>query len=102
MLGRLKSLGYVEFTLSEDSLFGRAGDLLRGHEFHYSELIGEALFDNGWQDVYRGQRRRSASIMREGFQRGRTLASYVHVHFASRPHAVESFVSNCINARNSS
>lgn len=102
MLGRLKSLGYVEFTLSEDSLFGRAGDRLRGHEFHYSELIGEALFDNGWEDVYRGQRRRSASIMREGFQRGRTLASYVHVHFASRPHAVESFVSNCINARNSS
>lgn len=99
MLDRLKSLGYVEFTLSGDSLFGRAGDRLRGHEFHYSELLGDASIHDGWEDVYRGQRRRSPAIMREGFQRGRTLASYVHVHFASHPDAVEHFVSTCISAR---
>jgi cobyrinic acid a,c-diamide synthase len=99
MLERLKSLGYVEFTLSEESLFGKAGDQLRGHEFHYSEIVDDATGGNEWHDVYRGQRRRSDAILREGFQRGQTLASYVHVHFASRPHSVGHFVSKCLASR---
>ena len=99
MLDRLKSLGYVEVTLSGASLFGSAGDRLRGHEFHYSELMSDEPVGNGWEDVYRGQRRRSQAIVREGFQRGQTLASYVHVHFASRPDAVEHFVSTCVASR---
>ncbi|MCX6910431.1 MAG: cobyrinate a,c-diamide synthase [Verrucomicrobia bacterium] len=36
MCSRRKSLGYVEVTLSQDSLWGRCGERLRGHEFHYS------------------------------------------------------------------
>ncbi len=99
MLDRLKSLGYIEFTLAGESLFGRAGERLRGHEFHYSELVGDAPLGNGWEDIYRGHRRRSDTLMREGFQRNRTLASYVHVHFASRPDAVAHFVSNCLASR---
>ncbi|MFZ3253713.1 MAG: cobyrinate a,c-diamide synthase, partial [Syntrophales bacterium] len=39
-----KFLGYVEATLKEDSLWGRKGDLFRGHEFHYSELTS-----GGWR-----------------------------------------------------
>ena len=39
MLDRLKSLGYVEITLTKNSLWGECGAGLRGHEFHYSELI---------------------------------------------------------------
>ena len=38
MLPRLKSLGYREVRLTRDTLLGPVGTVLRGHEFHYSEM----------------------------------------------------------------
>jgi cobyrinic acid a,c-diamide synthase len=98
MLNRLKTLGYVEVTLSGDSLFGKSGTQLRGHEFHYSELVGDPVEDRHWNHVYEMRRVRLQTTSLEGYQHDRILASYVHAHFASRPDAVEHFVSLC--ARN--
>ncbi len=95
MLERLKSLGYVEVTLAEDSLFGNRGDRLRGHEFHYSELSGDPTESSDWKAVYKLKHMRSETLTREGFQLGRVLASYVHAHVASHPRAVRHFVSLC-------
>ncbi|MEJ2717782.1 MAG: cobyrinic acid a,c-diamide synthase, partial [Deltaproteobacteria bacterium] len=95
MLDRLKSLGYVEATLVEDSLFGLKGARLRGHEFHYSELLDDPTEDPLWSPVYATRRRRSEETIPEGFQSGRILVSYVHMHFASRPEAVRHFVGLC-------
>jgi cobyrinic acid a,c-diamide synthase len=99
MLSRLKTLGYVEVTLTEESLFGKAGDQVRGHEFHYSELIGDPLQHSDWNHAYQMKRVRSQVIAKEGYQQGRILASYVHAHFASRPDAVDHFVSLCASAQ---
>ena len=99
MLPRLKSLGYVEVTFTKDSLFGPEGRQIRGHEFHYSELIGDPLKDNQWTTAYRLRRRPTAIENFEGFQRGNILASYVHGHFASRPDSVSHFVSVCKNVK---
>ena len=41
MLPRLKALGYREVTLAAASLLGPAGTTARGHEFHYSEIVGD-------------------------------------------------------------
>jgi cobyrinic acid a,c-diamide synthase len=95
MLDRRKALSYVEVTLTRDSLLGRQGESLRGHEFHYSELFGEPTDEGKWSHPYSVKRRRSDASELEGFQRGRTVASYVHAHFASRPGAVEHFVAAC-------
>ncbi|MBF0550289.1 MAG: cobyrinate a,c-diamide synthase [Deltaproteobacteria bacterium] len=92
MLDRLKALGYVEVTLTQDSLLGRAGDRLRGHEFHYSELDDPTAEVAGWEQVYVTRKPSSDTTGREGWQQGRVLASYVHLHFASRPEAVRHFV----------
>jgi cobyrinic acid a,c-diamide synthase len=92
MSQRRNALGYVEVTLSRDSLWGRCGASLRGHEFHYSELIGNPAADSQWQTAYAVKRRQSDAVAAEGFQRDRVLASYMHVHFASRPEAVRHFV----------
>ena len=89
MCPRRKSLGYVEAELACDTLWGREGVRLRGHEFHYSELVGEPV---GCQRVYALHYRRSGHPAPEGFQRGAMLASYAHLHFASRPAAVAHFV----------
>ena len=39
MHARLRILGYREVRLQVDTLLGRKGDCLRGHEFHYSDLV---------------------------------------------------------------
>ncbi len=101
MLARLRTLGYVEVSLSEDSLFGKAGERLRGHEFHYSELVGDPACNGNWSHAYSLKRRRNAEITPEGFQSGTILASYVHVHFASQPDAARRFASIAAGRDNS-
>lgn len=90
-----KFLGYVEATLREDSLWGKKGDLLRGHEFHYSELAPAEWADSRWQTVYDLRRNRPGTIIPEGYQYGNILASYAHLHYASRPEAVSHFIAKC-------
>ncbi|MBI5686141.1 MAG: cobyrinate a,c-diamide synthase [Verrucomicrobia bacterium] len=102
MCQRRKSLGYVEVTLSRDSLLGKCGERLRGHEFHYSELIGSPAADSGWQTAYEMRHRQSDTVVAEGFQRGRVLASYAHLHFASRLEAVRHFVAKLAENRQTS
>lgn len=100
MLNARRALGYVEITLTEDSLWGRRGDVFRGHEFHYSELIGDpAAADPSWRKVYALRRRRLEAAEAEGFQKGAVLASYTHLHYASRPAAVAHFLNTCGGAR---
>jgi cobyrinic acid a,c-diamide synthase len=95
MLPARRALGYVEATLTEDSLWGRRGDVLRGHEFHYSELIDDPISDPAWRKVYSLRRRRADAVETEGYQNGAILASYMHLHYASRPAAVARFLERC-------
>jgi len=46
MLDRIKRLGYVEAVMERDSLWGKRGASVRGHEFHYSELTGNLPENN--------------------------------------------------------
>jgi cobyrinic acid a,c-diamide synthase len=94
MKPRRQSLGYVDVTLSRKCLWGEPGAQLRGHEFHYSELVAIP----NWPTAYDVRYRRSDRISREGFQCGSVLASYAHLHFGSRPGAVENFV-HCLAER---
>jgi cobyrinic acid a,c-diamide synthase len=90
MCKRLQSLGYREATLLQDGFWGKRGERLRGHEFHYSEMTRTPA----WPAAYQTSPRRSQKESCEGFQNesGSILASYLHLHFASTPTAVEHFV----------
>ncbi|MEI6033216.1 MAG: cobyrinate a,c-diamide synthase [Verrucomicrobiae bacterium] len=90
MCTRRKSLGYVEVTLTRETLWGDTGDVLRGHEFHYSELSHPPA---GCVTAYELSHRRSGHPAAEGFQSGSVLASYAHLHFASCAKSVRHFVS---------
>ena len=92
MRSRLKTLGYVEVTAKAPSFLGPVGTVLRGHEFHYSELMADPCQDQKWQAVYEVRRRRSEAVFAEGYQKGNLLASYVHLHWAGRPAAVKAFI----------
>lgn len=91
MCPRRQSLGYVEIRLTCDCPWGRSGDVLRGHEFHYSELTERPA---DCKTAYELSYRRSVQPAAEGFQRGSVLASYVHLHFGSQPDAVSHFVNH--------
>ena len=73
-------LGYREARALVDSPLARAGDVVRGHEFHYSAVepgAGEAPgAAPAWEFAGRG---------REGFVRGGVHASYLHTHWAATP-----------------
>jgi len=92
MLNKRKALGYVEVTLEYDSLFGQRGESFRGHEFHYSELVEASTDQNGWQAAYQLKQDRTGNCSAEGYQKGNILASYAHLHLASRPEALSRFV----------
>ncbi len=90
MLPRRKALGYVEVRIRRDCLLGGDGTVLRGHEYHYSELVGSPLGD-GIDTAYELKGRRDEGPRPEGYCRRAVLASYVHLHFGSNPRAAESF-----------
>jgi cobyrinic acid a,c-diamide synthase len=85
MRHRRRALGYVELRARRASLLAEAGRALRGHEFHWSELAAGAELADAF-DVLGSDRRR------EGFARGKLLASYVHLHFGADPDLARRFV----------
>jgi len=94
MFPRLRSLGYREITLKNDTLLGNPGLRLRGHEFHYSGITGDSG-NKRMEKVYAVSDRSGESQMAEGYQTHRTLGSYIHLHFGSEPEAARNFVNAC-------
>jgi cobyrinic acid a,c-diamide synthase len=92
MLPRLKALGYREVRLARETIIGGCGDVIRGHEFHYSEAL-EA--PSVVEAVYRIAGRGGAQESSGGHVARRTLGSYIHLHFGSAPRAAQSFVDSC-------
>lgn len=98
MLDRRKRLGYVETSLTEESLLGPPGTVLRGHEFHYSEIVEPFPLD-GWSRPYQLRNARGSDVRPGGFARENVLASYVHQHFHSNPQAAVSLARALLRAR---
>ncbi len=96
MLPRLKALGYREISLTADTPIGPAGTTARGHEFHYSERIDSA---DGVETVYAVADRTGGRAAAEGCRVGRTIGSYIHLHFGSRPMMADHFVNTCLDYR---
>ena len=91
MRPRRMALGYTEVTFTDSTPLGRAGAIGRGHEFHYSTL--DRVPDRV-ERVYRLEQR-GAARRAEGYLVGRTLMSYIHLHFASNPDLPRAFVAAC-------
>jgi cobyrinic acid a,c-diamide synthase len=82
MLARMKALGYRQVKTRSGSFFP-AGMRARGHEFHYSELVGDLKKADKITTVYRVSA--GGKYGTEGFVYKNCLASYVHLHFGSNP-----------------
>jgi len=91
MTHSLAALGYVEATAMQDSIIAGRGDILRGHEFHYSQLTGIGAEET----AYCLQGGKGGDFRGEGYIQGNLLASYVHLHLRSNPRAAHNFINSC-------
>jgi len=90
MQERFAALAYIEAEALDDSLWLRAGERLRGHEFRYSQIDGMA------PEIGRSFRLHGAKDSRlEGYAMGSVLAGYAHLHFRSAPDFARRFVRGC-------
>ncbi len=85
------TLGYRTATARRDGPLVSKGQVLRGHEFHWSTL--DVALDAGVAAYELGDR----SAL-EGYARGNVWASYVHLHFASDPRLAPRFLATCAHA----
>lgn len=85
-LGTRLTLGYREATAGADSPLWRAGEQVRGHEFHYSTATPEASDPAAWTLRSRGRERV------EGVATATVHASYLHTHWAAFPQAASRLV----------
>ena len=87
MHNRLAALGYREAVTAADGLFGPAGTRIWGHEFHYSSAEPAA----GTRPLFHA-RTLHGETSEAGSVRNRVAGSYLHLHFASNPAALDHFV----------
>jgi cobyrinic acid a,c-diamide synthase len=67
-------LGYREARLLADSALGRAGSVIRGHEFHYATLVSPGA-DEGFLDLTDAQGR---PVGHAGGRRGHVSGTFFH------------------------
>ena len=92
MYTRLKALGYREVSLTADTIIGKSGQRIRGHEFHYSELVN---ISPDIKTIYQISDRAGLDKPPDGYLVHRTLGSYNHLHFGSQPQAARNLVNAC-------
>lgn len=78
MKPRLSRLGYRRATLKNDCHLGERGQVVYGHEFHYSDIVER---NQDLEYLYQIEDGRS-----EGCRAGNALGSYVHLHFSQSRH----------------
>ncbi|MGW4324571.1 cobyrinate a,c-diamide synthase [Nocardia sp. NPDC004573] len=81
------TLGYRDAVALADSPLWRAGERVRGHEFHRTCLVSAPPRGPAW-----GWLGSAGERVREGALSGNVHASYLHTHPAGNPEAVLRFV----------
>src|SRR5207248_2982362 len=77
MTNRLVDFGYCEIRTNSDSILGPRGTIARGHQFHYSQLVGGS---GSAYTVKQGQR-----DYPEGFILPNGIALFIQMLFLSNP-----------------
>lgn len=95
MQAKRAALGYREARAVEDSFLLKKGEVIRGHEFHYSTMTYHEEGDIPYAYETKGLR----GIKQEGYARGNVVAGYTHVHLGSHPGAAGRWVQHCLSYR---
>jgi cobyrinic acid a,c-diamide synthase len=91
MQKQLAAIAYVEVEASEDALWLRGGQRVRGHEFHYSTIDEMPASVSRFLRLSAGNKTRD-----DGYAVGCVLGGYSHLHFRSSCDFASSFVVVCL------
>lgn len=80
MRPKLRALGYREVFVETNVGLFKSGDKMKGHEFHYSDLMPKSELNFSYKTS--GSTGRAG---KDGIYFKNTLASYIHIHLASNP-----------------
>ncbi|OGI31325.1 MAG: hypothetical protein A2287_02710 [Candidatus Melainabacteria bacterium RIFOXYA12_FULL_32_12] len=89
MTGKVK-LSYTEVYPENQIKFFPNDSVIRGHLFHYSEII-----ESRNTETFYNVKTFTSGKIPEGYMINNTLASYIHLHFWSNPEFARSFVEFC-------
>jgi len=103
-------LGYREILLKEDCILGKEGDKLKGHEFHYSEIVNNS-YELGVMSYELKNKKDSKNLSLvtcysllnnnrdEGYTFKNTLANYIHIHFGSNSEIAWNFLNHIMEQK---
>ena len=94
---RLKELGYYTVEALKDTILSKKGEIIKGHQFRYSNIDGTYSY---LDKAYRIRRGTSNEVSSEGFSAKNVLASYVHLHFGSNMNIPRHFIDSCLMKKN--
>jgi len=89
---RPQGLGYVEALVEAENPFHPLGVHLTGHEFHYSACTEPSRPEDMPPLSLNMLRGHGMLAGRDGLLKGRTFASYTHIHALGTPHWAPAFV----------
>ncbi len=89
------SMGYVRAQSRRDHLLGRKGESFPGQVFHFSKMIPAVPSQSLSRLPYAYELSNGRRTFRDGIATGNLLASYMHVHFWSKPSLAANFVDRC-------
>lgn len=81
------TLGYRTVRALNDGPLLKTSETVRAHEFHRSKLEREPGSEAAYLVLDQDRR--------EGFKKGNVFASYIHIHFGSRPGLAQRFIQFC-------
>jgi len=88
MAEKLQACGYREVKALTDSILAQKGEILKGHEFHWSRTEGIPIEKTAYE--FQNQPM--------GYAEHGVLASYLHLHFGTNPHWIETWFSHCLRS----
>jgi cobyrinic acid a,c-diamide synthase len=90
VMGQRLTLGYRTVRATSNSWLWHAGEIMRGHEFHYSVWTGRTQDTPPAYEILPSEFQPEKRL--EGAQRDNLFASYVHLHFLARPELAQRMV----------
>lgn len=89
---KLTALGYYTVKSIKDNILSKKGEVIRGHQFRYSNLEATPSPTSSVYQIVKGS---GDEVDKEGFTYKNILASYVHLHFGSNINCARRFIKSC-------
>lgn len=88
----LRMFGYYDVETECDTILGKQAITFRGHVFHWSYVTGMPADTTSAFRLKKGKH-----FYRDGYLKGNTVATYLHLHFGSNISVAKNFVESCRN-----